>query len=96
MKKHSTFIILLLFTLFIGIGEASFNLFDDNIINGNANNGMGTNIVTFDYNDGGLTSDYYYRFSSSQTKISEKNIPTPNVDESKHKFIGWFTKKKCI
>lgn len=96
MKKHSTFIILLLFTLFIGIGEASFNLFDDNIINGNANNGMGTNIVTFDYNDGGLTSDYYYRFSSSQTKISEKNIPTPNVDESKHKFIGWFTKKSVF
>ena len=77
MKKHSTFIILLLFTLFIGIGEASFNLFDDNIINGNANNGMGTNIVTFDYNDGGLTSDYYYRFSSSQTKINCGKLENP-------------------
>lgn len=96
MKKHSTFIILLLFTLFIGIGEASFNLFDDNIINGNANNGMGTNIVTFDYNDGGLTSNYYYHFSSSQTKIKESNIPTPNVNESKHKFVGWFTKKSAF
>ena len=97
MKKNGVFIIFLLFTMFIGIGEASFNLFDDNIINGDANyNGLGTNIVTFDYNDGGLTSDYYYRFSSSQTKISEKNIPTPNVDESKHKFIGWFTKKSAF
>lgn len=97
MKRKVIFLLLVLFSASIAIGESSFNIFDDKVINGDKmDNSNGTNVVTFDYNDGGFTNDYYYCFSSSKTKINANDIPKPNVDESKHKFIGWFLEKDTL
>lgn len=91
-----TLISFLVFGIIASIGFSAFTFLGEDVIfdyQDENNNPTGLSYVTFDYCDANMTDDYKYYFDSN-TVFKESRIPLPNVNNSTHKFQGWYTDRQ--
>lgn len=94
IKRNLTIAALMTAFSTVTIGMASWVFTPENLAYEDQGLIAGNSLLTFDYNDGGLTPNHLVGFDKEVgVTVSAADLPKPSIDTSNHRFSGWYLDK---